>query len=114
MLRLLADELPTHWSLPLVWPILASFVAVYLYAKALGVEKYEGPPKWKPLWLVAPIAGLLYGLFIASRMLEPVYRSFASGNGMKMVLAHILAPLLPLITIVAVLIYDRMTRQARA
>lgn len=114
MLRFLADDLPAHWSLPLVWPAVFSFLAIYVYSKALGVQRYEGPPKWKIAWLLVAAVGLGFGLFQASKMTEPVYRSFASGNGMKMVLAHYMAAALPLLTIAAVLIYDMANRRSKA
>jgi hypothetical protein len=113
MMFFLADELPTHWSYPLIWPTLLAFLAIYVYSKAFVIQKYGPAPKWKVGWLLIALFGLVLGLMQAYKMVEPVYRSVANENGLKMTYTHYLAGLAPLLTIIGVLLYDRFARPDR-
>ena len=111
MLPIFADEIPAHFSYPVIWPTVFTFLAIYIYLKAVAVQRFEKAPIWKIGWLISALVGLGFGLVQVQRMaFDSIYRAVVNDNGMKMTVTHYAAPAIPILLIVAILLYERMAR----
>lgn len=100
---LLSCEKPQTWHEPLYVPILMSVVGLTIYGLGVLSETREMKPKpWKWAGLFFFLVALYSGGTLAWCMTDNFYRSLVSEYGKKMMLGHIGAFAIPLLSLIGV------------
>jgi ascorbate-specific PTS system EIIC-type component UlaA len=112
--HLFAFEPPTQdeFYTVLIVPAILVFFAVTIYYIAFQREQSGGRAPWKWAALAPLLLAAYLGFQSTSNIMDPMYREIAHGK--KMMFSHVGALALPLLALVAIVLWEYFSSRQRA